>query len=440
MFGYNFELALRGLRKHPRTTALVVLTMALGLASAMTTLTLLHMLSADPLPGVSQHLYMGWVDSRQALKSGETDGGENASVPSGLKLTDAQALLAARRATRQVILTETFQDVQNEDGTKSRAGRLGLAATSDLFPIFGIPLRYGRYWSAQEDVSHARVVVINEDLSQKLFSTDNGVGHSVLLGGKSFRVIGVSAQWLPQPHFYGLDLFNYGDGTESLFLPVTALLDAGLGPFLPGECDRDAVITFGKVDVQHCRWLSLWAQLDTPKQVASYRQFLFDYASEQKAVGRFERAPKVELYSVPAWLTRNHVVPDNVRLNTWLAGGFLLLCMVNVAGLLAARFLRRSAEIGVRRALGAPRQAIFAQCVWEAGLAGVLGGVLALPLTLFGLWVVRRQQQGYTDLAHLDALTFGSLFMLALMVGLVVGILPAWRACCVQPGLQVKSA
>ncbi|MDQ6646463.1 MAG: peptide ABC transporter permease, partial [Pseudomonadota bacterium] len=101
---------MRGLKRHPRTTALVVLTMALGLASAMTTLTLLHVLSADPLPGISQHLYLGWVDSRQALKSDESD---DEGVQSTLKLADAQALVAARRAPRQVMLSGILQDVQS---------------------------------------------------------------------------------------------------------------------------------------------------------------------------------------------------------------------------------------------------------------------------------------------------------------------------------------
>ena len=440
MSGYNFELALRGLKRHPRTTVLVVLTMALGLASAMTTLTLLHVLSADPLPGISQHLYLGWVDSRQALKAGEADNNEGTMVPSMLKLVDAQALVAAHRAQRQAMMVEILQNVQTPDGSKSQTSQFGLAASSELFPMFGIPLRHGRYWTAQEDAARAPVVVISAKLSQQLFGTDDSVDHSVDIGGKPFRVIGISGKWSPQPHFYGLNIWSYGEQTESLFLPVTALLDAGLGPFMSGDCDRDISISFGKVDVQHCRWLSLWTQLDTTAQVTDYRRFLLDYAGDQKSAGRFERAAKARLYSVPAWLARNNVVPDNVRLNVWLAGGFLLLCMVNVAGLLAARFLRRSAEIGVRRALGAPRRAIFAQCLWEAGMAGVLGGALALPLTMFGLWVVRRQKLGYTDLAHLDPLMFAGMFVLALATGLLVGVLPAWRACIVQPGLQVKSA
>jgi putative ABC transport system permease protein len=148
----------------------------------------------------------------------------------------------------------------------------------------------------------------------------------------------------------------------------------------------------------------------------------------------------VGLFSVAEWLMKQNVVPDNVRLNVWLAGSFLLLCMVNVAGLLAAKFLGRSNEIGIRRALGAPRRAVFLQHVLEACAISVVGGVLALPLTLFGLWILRKQAQGFTDLARLDLPMFGALFALALAVGVVVGLLPSWRASRVEPGLQVKSA
>jgi hypothetical protein len=80
------------------------------------------------------------------------------------------------------------------------------------------------------------------------------------------------------------------------------------------------------------------------------------------------------------------VVPGDVRLQMWLAFGFLRVCLVNTVGLLLAKFLRRSGEIGVRRALGASRAEIFLQCLskpvrsawpaacsasaWPAGPAG----------------------------------------------------------------------
>src|SRR3546814_9566773 len=68
---YAIELGVRGLLRQPRTMALSIVTLGLGLAAVMTMLTLLAMLSADPLPGVSQHLYLGWVDSRELPRRSE---------------------------------------------------------------------------------------------------------------------------------------------------------------------------------------------------------------------------------------------------------------------------------------------------------------------------------------------------------------------------------
>ena len=102
------------------------------------------------------------------------------------------------------------------------------------------------------------------------------------------------------------------------------------------------------------------------------------------------------------WLDYNKVVPSDVRLQVWLAFGFLLVCLVNTVGLLLAKFLRRAVEIGVRRALGASRRAIFAQCLIEAGAVGLAGGILGLGLAWLGLWAVRQQPASYAELAQLD--------------------------------------
>src|SRR3546814_20685981 len=109
--------------------------------------------------------------------------------------------------------------------------------------------------------------------------------------------------------------------------------------------------------------------------------------------------------------------------------------MVNVAGLLAARFVHRSGELGVRRVLGAPRRSIVMQCLADSGMAGVLGGLLALPLTLFGLWVVRLQARGYPDMARFDPALLLALLELAPAPGLLGGLLPSWPAPRLPPAL-----
>src|SRR5690606_26983597 len=151
---------------------------------------------------------------------------------------------------------------------------------------------------------------------------------------------------------------------------------------------------FDQIDLEACRWLALWAELPDPASRAAYGETLATYARARHQAGVFEREPASRLDSVRSWLAANRVVPDSVRLNLWLAAGLLALCMVNVAGLLAARFLRRGSELGVRRVLGAPRRSVVLQCLVEAGAVGLLGGLLALPLTLFGLWLIRLQDHG----------------------------------------------
>lgn len=94
----------------------------------------------------------------------------------------------------------------------------------------------------------------------------------------------------------------------------------------------------------------------------------------------------------------------------------------------------------MRRALGASKLHVFFQHVVEAGLLGLVGGLLALPLTLFGLWIVRMQPVAYAEAAHFSIGVFVGLLLFSLLVGLVVGILPAWRVCRQPPALQIKVA
>src|SRR6185312_9905270 len=127
-----------------------------------------------------------------------------------------------------------------------------------------------------------------------------------------------------------------------------------------------------------CSWIQYWAELRSPADKASYVDYLTQYSARQHAAGRFQREPNARAHPVMEWLSVQHVVPADVRLQLWLAFGFLAVCLVNTVGLLLAKCLRRSPEIGVRRALGASKREIFAQFLVEAGTIGLAGGALGL--------------------------------------------------------------
>ncbi|HWU76631.1 MAG TPA: ABC transporter permease [Rhodanobacter sp.] len=444
MFRYYLMLALRRCRQNLPMVALVVLTMAVGIASSMTALTIFQALSGEPLPGISSHLYVVSMDARDSLA--DTDSSTDA--PSYLKLDDARALVDAHRATQQVALAEVLTTVSRADAATGNAAAhtenaSGVMAYGPLIPMFGIPLKYGRSWTAQEQAAHAPVVVIAAKLSRELFGSEDTVGRQVRIGDRNFQVIGVSDEWAPKTQFFDLER-NSGAVTgqsQSLFMPLDAALQAGVGPMTSGNCDKGAAaVSFGTVDVSRCRWLETWVSLPMPGDVAAFQQFVSNVAEARHRDGSFAHSTKPHIYSVDQWMNLKHVVPDDVRLNVALAGAFLLLCMVNVAGLLAARFMRRQSDVAIRRALGASRRTVFAQHLVETGVLGVIGGLLAAPLTLLGLWIVRQQPVGYADAAELHLSVFLGLLVLSILVGMVVGVLPAWRVCRLQPALQIKQA
>lgn len=433
MLSYYFGLALHSLKRNRMLTALMILAIAMGIGASMTTLTVLHVLSGDPMPGRSGSLYYPQIDPRDM-----SDYGPNVEPPDQLTWTDGQYLLKAKRATRQALMTSGMVPLQPTQSSIDPFHAVALYTTADFFPMFDVPMQYGNAWGASEDDAKARVVVISAKLNDKLFGGQNSVGKELRLQENAFRIVGVLGDWHPQPHFYQIYMGRYADN-EDIFVPLSTSRDVHMEH--DGETDCWGI---GGGDDEHlerapCVWMQFWVQLDSAQQAAAYKDFLLHYSQEQHAAGRFLRTPNVRLRNVMQWLDYQHVVPSDTRLQVWLALGFLVVCLVNTVGLMLAKFMRRAGELGVRRALGASQRALFGQLLMESGVVGLAGGTLGLLLASLGLWLVRRQPADYARLAHMDARMLLATFALAICASLLAGFLPAWRACRIAPALQLKA-
>lgn len=433
MLMYYLDLSWRSVRQARALSVLMVLALGLGIGACMTTLTVYRVLSGDPIPHKSDRLFDVQIDA--ANLSGYKAGDE----PS-FQLTrhDAEALLRDARARRQVMMSGVHLPVQTaEPGSKARFE--GTRMTSaDFFAMFDVPFRHGSGWNAQADASQARVAVISRALNDRLFGGENSVGREILVRRETLRVIGVLDDWRPVPHYMDTTLGAYAKPAE-LYLPFATAQGFRFGSSGNMDCWASTGGRRPQDPGVPCAWLQYWVELDTAAEAPAFVDYLRRYSDEQRRAGRFERPTNVRLRNVVDHLVHREVLPGDVKLQVWLAFGFLLVCLVNTVGLLLAKSLRRSGEIGVRRALGATRGAIFGQFLVEAGALGVAGGVLGLGLAGLGLWLVRLSPAPYAALAQMDWAMLGLTLALALAASLLAGLLPAWHAARVPPAQQLKS-
>lgn len=431
MFGYYLQLALRSFRNNKVLTALMVLAIALGIGASMTTITVFHVLSGDPIPDKSDRLFYVQLDA--ASMHGYASGEE---PDRNITRFDAEALLREARGTRQAMMSGGFVAVAPDE---ARAPFFTDAryTSADFFPMFDAPLVHGRAWTAEDDASRARVAVISAETNQKVFGGGDSTGKTLRVNGADFRVVGVLGPWMPTPRFWDLSLDRF-NSLESVFVPFSTAIEQKLSRMGSMNCWGDSGGDPNALNAP-CTWVQYWVELPTSSDAAAYRDYLTSYSDQQRTAGRFERPTNVRLRDVPALLDHQQIVPSDVRLQLWLAIGFLVVCLVNTVGLLLAKSLRRASEIGVRRALGASRRAIFAQFLVEAGAIGVAGGVVGLGLALLGLWAVRQNPSSYAALAQLDTTMLLTTFALSIAASLMAGLLPAWRAMQVTPAIQLKS-
>jgi putative ABC transport system permease protein len=435
MFAYYLDLALRSLKRNKMLTALMVVAIGFGVAASMITYSVFRAVSGNPIPDKSAQLFTPQVDSwgPQQNIQGEP--------PYALNYVDAMALMHAHAAKRQTLLYPVQLSVMPDGNRELPVKAKGYAVYGDFFPMFEVPFLYGSGWNAAQDDSRAPVVVLSEEFNRKLFGGADSLGREVNLDGHDYRVVGVTRHWNPLPRFYSLFGSSGFQPPADFYLPFTRALDLRINTAGNNSC-RGKAFQSGWDAWLHstCVWITPWVELDTAADVAHYRRFLEGYSADQQRAGRFGWAPNVRLRNVTQWLAYMHVVPPESRISLLVSLGFFLICLVNTVGLLLAKFMRRSGEIGVRRALGASRREIYTQFLIEAGTVGLAGGLLGLLLTAVGVSGVGLLfRPEIARLAHVDLSLVALTLVVAVAATVIAAFYPSWRAAHVQPAWHLRS-
>jgi putative ABC transport system permease protein len=344
-----------------------------------------------------------------SMVSTHTDGHTMRTGPLGYRIVDRY--LKPLQGRQAELVAGTSQPRTTSVYRADRVVELMMRRTdAEYWQILDFTVLDGRLYSP-EDVAHGRfLAVLNRSTAKKLFGDARAVGQVIDAGGQSFTVAGVVAD--------EMNLNAFAD----MWVPVSTEPASDYRSQMWG--DYNALIL-----------------ARTPRDIPAIQAEVVRLASTFK----FDD-PK-EFNTAWFWADRKLDFFAREVLGTHRqadSGALMLLFMtlpaLNLVNLNTGRILERSAEIGVRKAFGASSRQLVWQFVVENVLLCLAGSLLALAFAKAALvWLEGSGLIPYLRV-DLNFAVFGWGLLLAVVFGLLSGVLPAWKMSRLHPVQALKGA
>jgi putative ABC transport system permease protein len=279
------------------------------------------------------------------------------------------------------------------------------AVTHSFFKMFEVPILQGSPWSAQDDEDRAPLAVVSNRISQRMFGGE-AVGKELLIAGKTYTIVGVRKDWRLFPRFYDLSQGIFAK-PEEIFVSTEVAIDAGTEPSMMVCWADPGPLT--SVRQSPCGWIDGWLEFSNPNDATKFETALRNQISD---IGLDDAEGRVKLTNVSEWLAFKQILPRDIRLQTYLAVAFLVMCTVNVAGVLLMKYYDRRHEMAIRRALGASKTLIAWHVVSESiilVLAGTLLGMIAGAISIEAIQLSGGEYGQVVELSFRTLLYVGAL-------------------------------
>jgi putative ABC transport system permease protein len=395
--------SLRSLLKQPLFSGIVVLTFALGIGANSAVFSVVNAVLLRPLP---------FQNPQNLVALGEFDTRETADPGTEIDSTSYLDYVDWRDQSKvfEQVAVYTNQSVSTLTDGNEALHVQGESVSADLFPLLGIQPALGRVFLPKEDEPGNHVVILSHELWQRRFGADPSIlGRTLTLDGQGFQVIGV----MPPRFTYPLRFSS----PPELWITMSKLRERpkdGSEP-MTEQRDNDFFSCIARlkpnVSIQQAQ-----ANIDTI--TANWRR---QYPDSKLHVGA-----KV----VPEISAMIGSTSPALFMLCAMAGCVLLVACVNVANLLLVRSLSRNREISIRAALGAGRWQIIRQLLAESMLLGSVGGFAGLLIAIWGIDSLKAFLPSIPRIDEIspDPRVLAFTALVSLGVGILAGLLPAWRA------------
>ena len=387
-FWRDVRYATRVLWRRPAYTAVIVLTLALGIGANTAIFTMVNSVLLRPLP---------FAQPERVMQLEETHSDMGRVGVTGATFLD---LKLRNRSFTHLAAFRTFPIPFALTGEGRPESVLAGNVTEDFFGALGITPLYGRVFQAEDFQPGApAVAVFSEKLWRKILGGDpQALNHAVKLNDTPFIVIGVVPDEVRFPAF------------AELWVPLKR---AGIFP----ENRRSHLLgVLGRL------------QSDvTVEQASSEMQLLSEQLDKES--GGVDAGFRVGGTTLHARMV-DPVKPALLVL-MGAVGLLLLVACVNVASLALARGVSREREMAVRAALGASRTRLAAQVLAESLVLSLLGGACGMAVAWWGVKALMAMAPA--NLPRLEAVSLDArvlLFAVGVALGAAVlfGLWPALRA------------
>ncbi len=408
LFLQDLRYALRMLRKTPGLTAVVVLSLAVGIGANTAIFSVVDALLLRPLPYPEpDRLVNIWIHSPGiGIFRDWPSPGQFIDLRNQNHSFDEMAIAQLRPMT----ITGRDQPERVD----------GMQTSSALLRLLGAKPLLGRVLLPEEDKpGKPTVVILSHRLWRRLFNSDPQiVGKSVTVNGKEQTIAGVLT-----PEF----------SISSEAMPAEGPMDR-IDLFLPFPLAADAEKNRGDENY------NIMARLKPGISIQHAQADVYIIASRIREKDKRDRTFGMAVVGL-----QEQIVGDVRRALLVLLGSVALVLLVacaNVANLLLTRAVARQKEVALRTALGASSLCIVRQLLTESVMLAFAGGVAGLVVAKWTLYVVRTLNPG--NIPRLDdiqingpvlAFTFG----VSILTGVLFGLAPAWRALTVDLNTSLKS-